>query len=280
LSAATYGSVELALAYEELSDPQFTHGRELIALLGVSDGDRVLDIGCGTGRLAAFAVERLNASGRLVGIDPASPRVDLARRRSDARLDFRIGAAQDLSAFADATFDVAYLNSVLNWIDDRPQALSEAKRVLRPGGRFGIATTIRDRPNQLRMLERRAWRIAKSRADESFDASTDGQLPEEGGSRRAATADDIRGMVERAGFILRLFEVRTFTALFRDVAQIIDFSQATTYGQFAPGTDARDLSAFREAMEKLLAGEYAHCVTAAGIRLERYVLLAVALKPR
>lgn len=277
MSAAAYGSIELASAYDELSDPQFTHGRELIERLEVADGDCVLDIGCGTGRLAAFAVERLNASGRVVGIDPAPPRVELARRRQDPRLDFRIGEAQDLSAFADASFDVAYLNSVLNWIDDRARALSEAKRILKPGGRFGVATTIRDRPNELRVLERRAWTIARS-PDEA--ARTDGRSAEESGSRRASKADDVRAMVEHAGFVLRSFEVRTFTTLFRDIGQIIDFSQATTYGQFVPGARPGDLSAFRAAMETLLAGEYARCVSPAGIRLERYVLLAVALKPR
>ena len=279
MSAATYGSIELASAYDELSDPQFTHGRELVALLEVGDGDRVLDIGCGTGRLATFAAEHLDASGRVVGIDPASPRIDLARRRDDARLDFRIGQAQDLSAFGDATFDVAYLNSVLNWIDDRPKALAEVFRVLKPGGRMGVATTIRDRPNQLRTLGRRAWRMARS-PDEAPGALADGRSVEESGSRRAANAEDVRAMIEHAGFALRSFEVRTFAALFRDVGQMIDFSQATTYGQFAPGAGAGELAAFRAAMERLLAGEYAHCVTAAGIRLERYVLLAVALKPR
>src|SRR5260370_7698353 len=49
------GSHELASAYDVLSDPQFTHGTVLIERLGIS-GDRVLDVGCGTGRLAAFVV--------------------------------------------------------------------------------------------------------------------------------------------------------------------------------------------------------------------------------
>ena len=272
----TFGSVELASAYDELSDPQFTHGKELIALLNISRGDRVLDIGCGTGRLAAFAVERVGAEGRILGVDPAPPRIQLALQRGDRRLEFRIGQAQDLSPFGDATFDVAYMNSVLNWIDDRPKAFAEAYRVLKSRGRLGVATTVRDRPNQLRLLERRAWRIATGRG---ADKATDNSLSEQCGPKFAATAAEIRDMLEDAGFVVQTLEVRSFTSVFRDVGQIIDFLQATTYGQLATGASDADYAGLREATETLLAGEYAHFVSDEGIRLERYVLLAVAQKP-
>jgi SAM-dependent methyltransferase len=241
----TFGSVELAFAYDELSHPQFTHGKELIALLGIGRGDRVLDIGCGTGRLAAFAVEHVGAQAHIVGIDPAPPRIEVAQQRRDPRLEFRIGQAQDLSQFADATFDVAYMNSVLNWIDDRPKALGEAYRVLKPRGRFGIGTTVRDRPNQLRLLEGRAWKAARGAGDSPTVEESPGWSNERG-SRYAATA--------------------------------IDFLQATTYGELAAGNRAAYYAGFRDAMEALLAGEYADRVSSDGILLERYILLAVADK--
>jgi arsenite methyltransferase len=275
----TFGSVELAFAYDELSDPQFTHGKALIALLGIDRGDRVLDIGCGTGRLAAFAVEHVGAQARIVGVDPAPPRIEVAQERRDPRLEFRIGQAQDLSQFPDATFDVAYMNSVLNWIDDRPKALGEAYRVLKPRGRLGIGTTVRDRPNQLRLLERQAWKAARGAGDNPTVEESPGSLSERG-SRYAATAAEIRGMLEDAGFVPRMLEVRTFVSVFRDVAQIIDFLQATTYGELATGDRAAYYAGFRDAMEALLAGEHADRVSSDGIRLERYILLAVTDKSR
>ena len=279
MSEMTFGSVELASAYDELSDPQFTHGKELITLVGIGRGDRVLDIGCGTGRLAAFAVERMGAEGRIVGVDPARPRIQVAQQRDDPRLEFRIGQAQDLSQFPDAAFDAAYMNSVFNWIDDRPKALGEVSRVLKPGGRLGIGTTVRDRPNQLRLLERRAWRAMRGPGD-GATVEESPRPSDERGSRFAATAAEIRTLLEDAGFVPTIVEVRTFISVFRDVAQIIDFLQATTYGQLAPGASAADYAGFRDAMEALLAGEYAERVSVEGIRLERYVLLAVADKPR
>jgi arsenite methyltransferase len=275
-----FGSPELASAYDGLSDPQFTHGTELLALLDVGRGDRVLDIGCGTGRLAIAALERVGAEGRIVGIDPAPPRVDIARRHADPRLEFRVGAAEDLSQFADASFDVAYLNSVLNWIRDRAQALREAHRVLAPGGRLGIGTTVRDRPNQLRVLARRAWKAARGVGDGlEAPAEEDSGRPGSRGARNTATEGEVRTLLESAGFVPRSIELRNFTSRFRDVAQVIDFMQATTYGQVVRSASADDHARFREALQALLACDYPGAVTGDGIRLERYVLLAIADKP-
>jgi len=208
----------------------------------------------------------LGAEGRIVGIDPAPPRVQLALQRGDRRLEFRIGQAQDLSPFGDATFDVAYMNSVLNWIDDRPKAFGEAYRVLKPRGRLGVATTVRDRPNQLRLLAHRAERIATGRA---ADTATDNSLSEQCGSKYAATAAEIRDMLEDAGLAVQTLDVRSSMSVFRDVEQTIDFLQATMFGQFAPGASDADYAGFRQATETLLAGEYARPLSNEGNRLER-----------
>ena len=63
--------------------------------------------------------------------------------------------------------------------------------------------------------------------------------------------------MEDAGFVSRIHEIRTFISVFRDVAQIVDFLQATSYGGFVPGASAADYAAFRVALEGLFAGEYA-----------------------
>jgi len=142
---------------------------------------------------------------------------------------------------------VAYVNSVLNWIDDRPKAFGEAYRVLKPRGRLGVATTVRDRPNQLRLLAHRAERIATGR---EADTATDNSLSEQCGSKYAATAAEIRDMLEDAGFVVQTLEVRSFTSVFRDVEQMIDFLQATMFGQFAPGASDADCAGFRQATER------------------------------
>jgi arsenite methyltransferase len=94
-------SVELASTYDEVSTRQYNHGKILIAELGLEPGARVLDIGCGTGRLGAHVADLVGPRGEVIGIDPLPLRIDLAARKNP-RFKASVGRAEDLSAFADA----------------------------------------------------------------------------------------------------------------------------------------------------------------------------------
>jgi len=73
---------ELAQQYEKFSaDRQFVAGKTLVAKLGVRNGERVLDVGSGTGLLAEHAAKLVGPTGSVVGIDPLPHRIDIARRK-------------------------------------------------------------------------------------------------------------------------------------------------------------------------------------------------------
>jgi ubiquinone/menaquinone biosynthesis C-methylase UbiE len=107
----------------------------------VADGDltgrRVLDVGCGTGRLAAALAER---GARVWGVDPSPEMLAQARTDASKRVGFKQGRAEALP-FKDGWFERAVLRLVVHLVD-RPRALPELARVLVPGGRAAIATFV------------------------------------------------------------------------------------------------------------------------------------------
>lgn len=104
-----------------------------VAFAGVRDGDRILDVGTGTGALAA-ALETAMPSSQLVGVDPSAGFVDAANRHAkSARARFEVGDAQALR-FGDATFDQTMSLLVMNFVPDHKKAIGEMRRVTRPRG--------------------------------------------------------------------------------------------------------------------------------------------------
>jgi SAM-dependent methyltransferase len=102
----------------------------LLGAAGVRPGTRVLDVASGPGYVAAAAAD-LGASP--VGVDFSSEMVALATRRYPA-IEFREGDAEALP-FADATFDAVAINFGVLHLARPDMALTEARRVLKPGGR-------------------------------------------------------------------------------------------------------------------------------------------------
>jgi ubiquinone/menaquinone biosynthesis C-methylase UbiE len=113
-----------------------------LGLLGVADGDRVLDVGCGSGVVTRAIARRVGARGLAVGLDPSPALLAVARQLArDAglgdRIEFREGSALRLP-FPDGSFDVVMCVTVLSHVPDGESALPELVRVLRPGGRLGV----------------------------------------------------------------------------------------------------------------------------------------------
>ena len=104
-----------------------------VLFAGIKDGERVLDMGTGTGSLAA-AVEANTKAAEIVGIDPSAGSISYAKKGArTARLRFEVGDGQALP-YRDASFDHAMSQFVINFIPDHEKALREMRRVTRPGG--------------------------------------------------------------------------------------------------------------------------------------------------
>jgi ubiquinone/menaquinone biosynthesis C-methylase UbiE len=102
-------------------------------------GDRVLDAGCGSGRLIPVIRERIGPAGSLVELDFAPGMIAIARRKAaPGGATFVVGDAHALP-FPDGDFDKVIALALLPHLDDRPAALREFRRVLKPGGLLVLA---------------------------------------------------------------------------------------------------------------------------------------------
>jgi SAM-dependent methyltransferase len=144
----------------------------LAQFAGVVDGDEVLDVGCGTGSLAA-AVAAAAPSSRIVGIDRSESYVAVARAHQQSpRVRFEVGDAQQLP-FDAASFDRTVSLLILNFLPDPQRALNEMIRVTRPGGT--VAAAVWDYGEGMEML-RMFWDEAIALAPDA-DAKDERHMP-------------------------------------------------------------------------------------------------------
>lgn len=191
---------------------------------------RIVDVGSGTGTLALAAVRRWRHA-EVVATDAAAGMLEFARGRAeeaelvaDGRLTFAVGAADELSLPTGA-FDVAVSSFVLQLVPDRLAALTEIRRVLRPGGLLAYVTWL-DRDS--RELFRAAEEFDEAVYDLEIDEPEESDEPIAGDVRSArAAADELR----RAGFI---------RASARDESLIYDWTMET-YLEYKLAYDERAL---------------------------------------
>ena len=122
--------------------PLFAPSAELLVdAAAPAAGERVLDVGCGTGIAARCASRRLGGrAAAVVGLDASPPMLAVARAESERAaldVDWREGRAEALP-FPDASVDLALCQFALMFFEDRPRALAEMRRVLAPGGRVAV----------------------------------------------------------------------------------------------------------------------------------------------
>jgi demethylmenaquinone methyltransferase/2-methoxy-6-polyprenyl-1,4-benzoquinol methylase len=109
-----------------------------VARSGIRKGDRVLDVCCGTGKLAFLLSKRVGAQGSVMGTDYCEEMLELAKIKQGPRyrnVSFSFSDAKNIS-FPDNSFDAVTVAFGIRNIPDTDVALREFNRVLKPGGKF------------------------------------------------------------------------------------------------------------------------------------------------
>jgi len=187
-------SGSVAEAYEHYLMSTFGNAwtQALVQLAAPAEGDRVLDVACGTGAAARFAAPLVGPTGLVTGLDLNAGMLTIARAMpapEGITIAWREGNATALP-FPNASFDVVCCQQGLQFFPDRPAALREMFRVLAPTGRLALAVW--------RGLEHQPFYAALTEALERYVSSA------AAASLRAAFtlahADELRALLAGAGF--------------------------------------------------------------------------------
>jgi SAM-dependent methyltransferase len=147
---------------------------------GLSDGEVVLDIGCGGGIDTVLAAHRVGSRGHVIGLDMLPEMLERSRAAAEEagvadRCRFERGVMEELP-LPDASVDVIVSNGVINLSPRKSRALTEAARVLRPGGRLCVAdlTVDDDLPTEV-LTSDAAWAgcISGALSEEVFTRKLD-----------------------------------------------------------------------------------------------------------
>jgi trans-aconitate methyltransferase len=130
-----------AADYAANSAVQQSWAREILARLKLRGDERVLDIGCGDGKVTA-EIARALPQGFVLGVDASPEMVAFAQTtfpsKKHPQLRFQVCDARRLNAL-DSRFDLLFSNAALHWVDDHEAILLGAAAVLKSGGRLVIS---------------------------------------------------------------------------------------------------------------------------------------------
>jgi SAM-dependent methyltransferase len=218
-------------------------------------GERVLDVGCGTGGTTIEASTRVRPGGAVVGIDVSPPMLALARQRAAsahaAEAEFVESDAQ-VHAFDEGSFDAVISRNGLMFFDNPHTAFANLARALRPGGR--LACVAPEGP------DRSEWIMAAGIAAAPHIGIPQGLAPNTPGPYGLADPDRTRTILDEAGFTdIRIEALTRSMRIGADVDDAIGFIRtmprvADLLAAAPPAEQHAALEAVREALAPYLSG--------------------------
>jgi trans-aconitate 2-methyltransferase len=122
-----------AETYDAVSDPQFEWGMEVLERLDLRGEERVLDAGCGSGRVIAELLKRI-PDGQLIAVDGSEAMIAKARERLGEGARYLVADLSELEI--EQPVDLIFSTATFHWIADHDRLFARLRAALRPGGRL------------------------------------------------------------------------------------------------------------------------------------------------
>ena len=207
-----------AVAYHDLSDPQFEWGMAVLKTLELSGHERVLDAGCGSGRLTEELLRRL-PTGQVVALDYSPKMLEQARQRLatwSERIEYVHASLQQFEL--PGKVDGVFSNAVFHWVPDHAAMFRALHRALKPGG--WLVAQFGGVGNLARMLQRAREVAGQARFHEYLKDVAAGAHFEDPASTRTR--------METAGFQVREAKLHTVMTRFDGRERYEAFLQTVT----------------------------------------------------
>ena len=246
---------------------------QLLAAAAARPGERVLDIGCGTGVTTVPYAQAIGSAGHVTGADISRPMLDAARRRVDeaglTNVEFILADAQ-VHGFAPDAYDLLTSRLGVMFFADPASAFRNLIRALRPGGRLVMAVwaTIDENPH---------WKIPLDIAVRRLGPPAP-KPPHAPGPHAFGDRDYLRGILDKAGFTAIAIDARPFHVR---VDTPLAAAEHATQSQIVQRVlDEKEAgAAARDAVLTDVEAAFAPYVTSDGVRLPATFLLVTARRP-
>lgn len=253
-------------SHDSSGTPLFAHfGSMLVDWVGLNLGDRVLDVGAGTGATLVPAARQVGAGGRVVGVDLAPGMVDrLAETITATGMANAEALVADAEAlpYPDESFDIVLCAFTLFFFADTERALAEFRRVLRDGGALAISTFTRQGSASIdRIWKRLSAHIAVP--------------PPADDEKRFDESERLVAVLSDAGFVdIEVLE-SPFEVVLPDFEAWWRWILSMEFREYVERMDAETLNRFRA----VAAADFSSQPSAPEIRFRMDALLTRARKP-
>ncbi|MBV9544430.1 MAG: methyltransferase domain-containing protein [Chloroflexi bacterium] len=207
-----------ARSYHQVARPHASWGVGVLDRARLQGDERVLDAGCGSGRVTAQLLERL-PRGHVVAADVSPSMLDQARATLAPfgdRVSFLLADLTHIDTLLDGPVDVVFSTATFHWIPDHDKLFAALCKVLRPGGR--LVAQCGGGPNLQRFMQ---TTDAVAKQPEFREALCGQQL-----WRFYASAEQTEARLEQAGFVDATAWLEPSPQTFADAAALSDFARS------------------------------------------------------